>query len=137
MREVYSGIGPLLKDIGGAFVIHINGEVRLHILRRYVGSLPVISGENLDVCKEYAKKNENFAYKYDSSCNKITVWDKRTEEYKEVSAPAYQELESRCGFGENLVKLYAENLTQSLPTPKTCDAAEIIYCEFIDFKLSL
>ena len=128
----YEKLGILLRDFTAVWIRSQNGNLQFYLYGSKI-SLPVFKVDNLSVCEKYAKENKNFAYIYDSSSHKITIWDKSVEEYEAVFAPAFKEVDT-CGMGLYSYKKYSDSITELIPTYKMREAAESIACDFWEFK---
>lgn len=128
----YEKLGTLLSDFEAVWIRSRNGNLQLYLYGEKI-SLPIFRDDSLSLCEKYAKENKNFAYKYNSSSHQITIWDKSVEEYAEASAPAFKEVDI-CGMGLCAYKKYADNITEQIPMYKMREAAEIIACDFLEFK---
>ena len=93
----YDEIYSLLSDVKSVWIRSAKGEMKYYACGEECG-LPAIRANNLEMCKKYSENNPNFAYEYNSSTDMITIWDKTIEEFYEISAPAFKEVDT-CGMG--------------------------------------
>lgn len=127
----YDDLSSLLRNNRELWIKTSKREMRFYLDGEEIG-LPRIRGYRLDACQKYANINPNFAYEYNRLTDLITVWDRRVEEYEDISAAAFQEVDT-CGMGLMAYNKYADNITGQVPTFKMRDAAENIFCDAMEY----